>query len=447
MMEASMTQPSFDLDYDDAAEPTFGVRELADAVNQVLRRGFREGVWVRGEIDGIQSRGGHVYFTLTENTDEGRASLSVALFASTWYRLRPVLTRHRLRLGNGLAVRIHGSLNLYAPTGRLSLVMDGIDVRFTLGQLAADRDALLARLTDAGLLRRNGGLTVPVVPLRVGLVASRGSAAWHDVLHELDASRIGFQVAHVDVRVQGADAAASVAAAVRTLGRRDVDVIVLVRGGGSRTDLATFDDEGIARAIAQSPVPVFTGLGHETDRSVADEVAHTSYKTPTALAAALVDRVRAYLGDVDRVGAAIEQRVTGRLATASVTVGALGHRIAARTAAAVSLADQRVDHVAGRVARESSGRLGAATDTMARAAERVTHRAPAVLAASERALDGITARVRANDPALVLARGWSITRRADGTVVRSAAAVAAGDELRTTLADGTVASRVEEVAS
>jgi exodeoxyribonuclease VII large subunit len=443
-----MSQPSFDLEFDDdPADPTFGVRELADAVNQVLRRGFRDGVWVRGEIDGIQQRSGHVYFTLTEQTDEGRASVQVALFANTWYRLRPVLARHRLRLGNGLAVRIHGSLNYYAPTGRLSLVMDGIDVRFTLGQLAADRDALLARLTDDGLLRRNASLAVPLVPERIGLVASRGSAAWHDVLHELEASGFGFRIAHVDVRVQGADAAASVAAAVRTLGRRRVDVIVLVRGGGSRTDLATFDDEHIALAIARSPVPVFTGLGHETDRSVADEVAHTCFKTPTACAAGLVDRVRSYLGHVDRTGAAVGHLAVARLDTASARVGGLGHRVAGRTEAAVSLADQRVAHLARRLAVEADRRLTTAAAGMSRAAGRVLARGPAVLTAAERDLAGVAARVRANDPAVVLARGWSITRRPDGSLVRSAAAVGAGDDLVTTLADGEVRSRVGEVAS
>src|SRR5262245_20276889 len=380
-----MSQPSLDLEFDDdPADPTFGVRELADAVNQVLRRGFRDGVWVRGEIDGIQQRGGHVYFTLTEQTDEGRASVQVALFANTWYRLRPVLARHRLRLGNGLAVRIHGALNYYAPTGRLSLVMDGIDVRFTLGQLAADRDALLARLTEDGLLRRNASVPVPLVPERIGLVASRGSAAWHDVLHELEASGFGFELAHVDVRVQGAEAAASVAAAARTLGRRRVDLIVLVRGGGSRTDLATFDDERIALAIARSPVPVFTGLGHETDRSVADEVAHTSYKTPTKCAAALVERVRAYQADLERARAGIEHLAVGRLTGADAAVASLGHRIAARTEATVSLADQRVRHAGQRLVRESTRRLDVADDTVTRAARGLARWAPGAVSACER---------------------------------------------------------------
>ncbi len=439
-----MEQPSFDLDFDDDPDPTYGVRELTDAVNQVLRRGFRDGVWVRGEINGVQRRGGHVYFTLTERTDEGRASLSVALFANTWYAMRGMLARHRLRLADGLAVRIHGQLDVYAPTGRLSLVMDGIDVRFTLGQLAADRDALLSRLAEAGLLRRNADLRLTAVPLRIGLVASYASAAWHDVLHELEASGFGFRVTHVDVRVQGADAVASVAGAIRALGTQPIDVVLVVRGGGSRADLAAFDDERIALAIAGSPVPVLTGLGHEIDRSVADEVAHTSYKTPTAAAAALVERVRAFVEALERARTGIERVAVARLATADAGVRGLGHRIAARTSAAVDLAGQRVGHDGVRLGREAERRLAVAEATVGRDAGQLIRRAPVVLAGAGRTVDAIAAQVRANDPALVLARGWSITRRADGAVVRSAADVGAGDELRTTVADGTVRSRVEQ---
>ena len=234
---------------------------------------------------------------------------------------------------------------------------------------------------------------MPLVPLRVGLVASRGSAAWHDVLHELQGSGIGFRISHVDVRVQGQDAAAAVAGAVRTLSRRPLDVIVIVRGGGSRTDLAAFDDEGIALAIAGAPVPVLTGLGHEVDRSVADQVAHTAYKTPTACAAALVDRVRQF----------------------DATVATVARGIASRTTLAVRLAGQRLDHAAGRLQRETDAGLDGAARHLAAASGRLASRSPGVLRHSEQRLDVAWARLQVLDPAAALARGWSITRRADGT--------------------------------
>ena len=280
-----MSQPSLDLELeDDPADPTFTVRELADGINAVLQRGFRDGVWVRGEIQGLQERAnGHVYFNLTEDGDEGKATLSVVLFGGTYRRLAPMLRRSRLRLENGIAVRIHGRLEFYGPTGRVSLVMDGLDARFTLGQLSAQRDQLLRVLVAEGLLDRNRRVPLPVAPLRVGVVASRDSAAWHDFRAELRRSGFAFRARVVDVRVQGEGAEHAVAAAIERLGSEPVDVIVVIRGGGARTDLATFDTEVIARAIASSPRPVFTGLGHEIDRSVADEVAHTALEDPDGL--------------------------------------------------------------------------------------------------------------------------------------------------------------------
>src|SRR5258706_3617892 len=167
-----MSQPSLDLDLDAGIEPTYRVSELADAVNEVLRRGFRDGVWVRGEIVGLQRRGnGHLYFNLSEETETGKATVAVALFANVAVRLRALLNRHRLRLENGLRVRIHGTLDFYAPQGRLSLKMDGLDPTFTLGQLAAERDRVLQSLTAAGVLERNGRLPLPVAPVRVVVVS------------------------------------------------------------------------------------------------------------------------------------------------------------------------------------------------------------------------------------------------------------------------------------
>ena len=115
----TVSQPSLDLELeDDPADPTFTVRELADGINAVLQRGFRDGVWVRGEMQGLQERAnGHVYFNLTEDGDEGKATLSVVLFGGTYRRLAAVLRRRRLRLENGIAVRIHGRLEFYGPTG------------------------------------------------------------------------------------------------------------------------------------------------------------------------------------------------------------------------------------------------------------------------------------------------------------------------------------------
>lgn len=180
--------------------------------------------------------------------------------------------------------------------------MSELDPRFTLGEMAMQRNEVVRRLVAAGLYDANRGRRLAVAPLRVGVVTSVGSAAWVDFVHEIERSGFGFQLRVVDVRVQGDRAVPMVTRAVRALGRRDdVDVVVIVRGGGAKTELATFDHEAIATVIVKSGVPVFTGLGHEIDRSVADEVAHSSLKTPTACAAALVEAVARYVGATEEL--------------------------------------------------------------------------------------------------------------------------------------------------
>ena len=434
-----MTQPSFDLGFDDLPDPTFTVAELADAIDQVLRKGFRDGAWVRGEIEGFQQRpNGHVYFSLAERGEAGNATLPVVLFAGTLARMRPLLARHRMRLANGLAVRVHVRIEFYAPSGRVSLVMDGLDPTYTLGQLAAGRDQLMRVLVAEGLLDANKRRRLSTAPLVLGVVTSVGSAAWHDLVHELEGSGIGFHLLAAHTTVQGEGAVGGIVGAINALARLAPDLILVVRGGGSRTDLATFDDERIARAIATCSVPVWTGLGHEIDRAVADDVAHSSHKTPTACAAALVSRVN----EVQR------------------QANATWSSIVVESAAGLDRAERRLDESTLRVARRTEGavlaaraRLAADARQLARAAVRVTDEtdrrtarhiamlstaARAGVREAERFVSLSESRVAVLDPALALARGWSITRRADGALVRSVHDVRAGEQLEITVADGTI---------
>ncbi len=446
-----MSQPGFDfgddggdLDLDDQGSPTFSVSELAEAINGALARRFDDGVWVRGEIQGWNERGGHAYFQLVEDGDGGKATLNVQFFANNRMRFRPLLQKAKLRLGNGLKVRIHGRLDFYAPFGRLGLTMDGIDTRFTLGELALQRDDVVRRLVAGGLYDRNKRVPLSLAPLRVGVVASLASAAWADFAHELERSGVAFQLRVCDVRVQGEWAVTEVTGAVRTLGRaRDLDAVVVIRGGGSRTELATFDHEAIATAIATATVPVFTGLGHEIDRSVADEVAHAALKTPTACAAALVERVQAFQQRTEQAWAAITRRADASLAAAQAEVAEVALGIRHRVGAAVERSDERLAHRAHRVHAGAARTLERADARVALAATAV-RRVPLRLEPEVRHLDAVAERVRLLDPATTMARGWSITRTADGRTVRSSLDVQPGDLIVTTFADGTARSRVEE---
>jgi len=411
----------------DSEVPVLTVDDLAHLVGDGLATLFPESLWVEGQVSGFHdARSGHAYFDLVEPSDvPGRAvgaKFSVALFKGNRASVdRSLAQAGGLTLSDDLLLRIRARLEFYGPHGKLQLIMDGVDPTFTLGQLAAERDRLLRTLADEGLLRANKALPVPVPPLRIGLVTSVGSAAHADFTQELVTSGLPFTVLECDARVQGDGAAVDLAEAVRTVATRRPDVVAVVRGGGSAADLAAFDAEVLARTIAGLDVPVVTGIGHEVDRSVVDEVAHTAFKTPTACAAALVDQVRSYAEAVDTLASAVGDRAT---TVVDLAEGLLGN-LAGRTALA-----------AGTTLVRHADRLDAATDRLGRAPQ-------AVLDRHGDHLDAGAARLRALDPAQIVARGWSITRRRDGCLVRSVEDVEVGTTLVTTLADGTVTSTVD----
>jgi exodeoxyribonuclease VII large subunit len=441
-----VSQPSLDLDLDAGGEPTYSVGELAEAINGTLRNRFGYGVWVRGEITGFRDSGPHSYFELCEETEAGKARLAVSWFGFFRNKLRPHLHRYRLwPLRDGVTVRIFGELDFFAGSGRLTLKMTGIDPRYTLGEMALQRDEIVRRLVADGLYDAQRQLQLAAVPLRVGAITSVGTAAWHDFTHELESSGFGFALSVIDTRVQGEWAVEGITAALGTLSRRPLDAIVLIRGGGARSELATFDAEAIARAIARSPVPVLTGLGHEIDRSVSDEIAHLSLKTPTACAGALVQRVEAFRARADDAWRSVARHARQHVDEAQRELAERARRAATRTRSAVGVAGERLDRSATRLPEAVERALRRQAAGLDVASQRLERRGPQVLDAERRHLDHLEARVRALDPVHTLARGWSITRGADGRIVRRATDVAPGDQLTTTLGAGQVSSRVEEV--
>lgn len=404
---------------------TYTVAELTGAVSAVLTRAFPDEVWVRGEVrDLSRPASGHVYFSLVDPAggSDHEHLLPVTLFASDRDAVNRLLTRTgALRMTDGIEVRIRGRLGFYERRGTVQLRMTWIDPEYTAGRLAAERERLLVALAAEGLLEANAGLPLPVVPLRVGLVGSRGSAAMADFVHELEASGYGFHVTIADARVQGASAVGSMMMALDELSSRRLDVVALVRGGGAKTDLAAFDDEVLARAIAASLVPVLTGIGHEVDHTVADAVAHTAFKTPTACAAGMVSRV-------DEFVTALDQH--------STAVARSGLR-------ALSLAERNLVHGTARLRQAAASRIRLADREILATERRLVALATLRIERAEAALSRAEAVVGAASPTKALARGFSITRRDDGALVRAPDGLQEGDRLVTQLGRGRVTSRVD----
>jgi exodeoxyribonuclease VII large subunit len=433
-------------------EPTLSVTEVNTTIRDALREAIPENVWVRGEVQGLRrSRPGHVYFQLVEK-DERRnrvqAALDVALFRSHLMTVDAALRKvPGIELADDVEVRVKGHIDVYPPTGRLQLIMTGIDPVFTAGALAANRDRVLRQLEAEGLLRANAAFELPQVPLRIGLVTSVASAAYHDFLDELDASGFAFRVGVCDVRVQGANAPRRVVWALRRLARiaDAFDAVVVVRGGGSRADLAPFDTDDVARAIAGMPLPVLTGIGHEVDRSVADEVAHTASKTPTACAQVLVERVMEFVHRLDDLSRGVVHHARSNCALALRELRDCARRarrgppvVLARELTVVERHRGRAEELGTRAVKQSVATLDGSERVLSAAGGRLAR-------AEDRRLDACEARLRALDPARVLERGYTITRDREGRVVKRAAAISSGDRLVTEFADGTAAAVVHEV--
>lgn len=386
----------------DEARDARSVSELIADVNDVLAREFRD-VWVYGEVGKVSNASsGHCYFDLIEDVDGDKSVVSVKLFRGVRQALAAKLRDHQVEIVGGVKVRIRGTPDVFAPSGSFGFKMSDIDPRFTLGDLAAKRQEIVDRLKKDGSYDRNKATRLPLVPLGIGLVTSVGSAAHADFMKTVEQSGIGFRVRICDVRVQGEGSAGLVAAAVSYLGSLDdVDLVAVVRGGGSKTDLAAFDDESLARAIADCKKPVFTGIGHEVDTSIADEVAFSWNKTPTACAVAIIDRIVHF---TSRVDFAVQ-----RMSTLVLT--------------ALAAAERRI--------ADASGRLR-------------TLRAATLQSATAR-IDLLASELKGHDPVVLMRRGWSITYDGDGRVISSVRRAKKDSSITTRLADGTVTSTVSSV--
>ena len=323
---------------------------LARAHDRVVAPAPIEG-WVVGCVTGLRHTRGHLFFDLAEAVNEPvrrKVSVPVTILGRSAERVLHTLTGAGVELANGLQVRLWGRLDLYVPRARLEFVASAVDPATTVGAASLGRRRLLRQLQAEHLLEANGRCIMPALPLRVGIVGPPG-AGRDDVVAALRASGYGWQLTCATVSTHGPAAAAAIAWGVGTTWRRDVDVVLIVRGGGAAIELSVFDDERVARAVARCPRPVWVAVGHSGDRSVADACAQRSFPTPSAAAAALVAiaaSVEQGLDDaaarIGRSAAALLMACSDRLGSTSSAVTSLGRAIVVKQEVAVNLIETTI---------------------------------------------------------------------------------------------------------
>jgi exodeoxyribonuclease VII large subunit len=435
----------------------YTVSELLSEVATALRTGWRD-VSVVGEIGRFDLRGGHGYFTLKDRS----AALPAIMFASD-------LRRVPFRMEPGLEVVVRGSLDLYAPQGKFQIKVTAVEP-VGRGALQLAFEQLKTRLAAEGLFDAARKRPIPKVPRRIAVVTSPTGAVIRDILHVLSRRFDALAVTVYPVRVQGDSAVAEIATAIHRLNVRGrFDVLILARGGGSPEDLAPFNDERVARALAASRIPTISGVGHETDVTIADLVADLRAPTPSAAAELVCERReeidrrlregrrRLEVGMRSRLG--LERARLGSVMRAEVLAGfprrlrEARERVGQSRDALVSALERRPAELAGRVAaavrilRDFTRvtELPRRRDAVAGARSMLRERIGRLLERRRGRLRELAQKLEVLSPLAVLARGYAVAYREGGTTpILAASSVAVGDRIRVRLHEGELGAVVRE---
>jgi len=429
------------------------VSEINRRSRQLLENQFGL-VWVVGEISrATLATSGHWYFVLK---DEG-AAIDCAMFKGRAQYLD-------FRPENGLKVEVRARVTIYEPRGAYQLAVEQMR-HAGLGALFEAFEKLKARLGAEGLFEASRKKALPAYPRAIGVVTSPAAAALRDILTTLARRAPMVPVILYPTPVQGEGAAAQVAAAIAAANaRRECDVLIVARGGGSLEDLWAFNEEPVARAIAASAIPVVSGVGHETDFTIADFVADLRAATPTAAAVAASPDRDALLAQLARARARLArgaaralddagQRLdlaarrlltpAERIERARAELATMSRRLARQARQALDLRAAALRGIAPRLRGALPALPGLARD-LGRLARRLGAGAARAQRDRESALSALSASLGHLDPTQVLARGYAIVRAPGGDVVRSGATLKRGDALEVTFAEGGARVSVEE---
>lgn len=428
---------------------TLSLGELCRMIQSTVASNMAlQNVWVVGETSDLRMSGGHCYLELLEK--DARGGIVARVRANIWASLWPRLSEYfRQQTGSPLAsgmkvlVRVSAS---YHPSYGISLTVSSIDPGYTMGDAVRRRNEILARLKAEGLLELNRTVEWPRPALKVAVVSAAGAAGYGDFINQLysNQQRIRFEVKLFPAVLQGERTVPSVMAALEAIAAdpEGWDCVVLIRGGGATSDLAAFDDYDLACHIANFPMPVIVGIGHERDITVLDYVANMRVKTPTAAAEWLIGRASAELDLLERmvgdIYRCVSERISGnrqQLSYLSAYIPGLVNSAISRQKAALDRASISVASSGPRLIMPARVHLGNLATMLAKAVQ-------TRIEAARIALDAKVGLVEALSPEQVLARGFSLTRTADGRTVTDAESLSAGDEIVTLLSRGSVRSRV-----
>ncbi len=423
--------------------------EFNSLVKSILQYEFSSAYWVQAEISSMSvAYNGHCYLELVQKSTSGKSFIAKAkanIWNSTFQHLKPFFEHETgLALSVGLNVLLQVNVAFHEVFG-YSLVVSDIDPTYTLGDMALRRREILARLEADGVLELNKELSIPLLPQRIAIVSSPTAAGYGDFCNQLDNNIYGFKFYYklFPAVMQGDNVEQSVIEALNRIAScTDLwDVVVIIRGGGAVSELSSFDSYNLAVNIANFPLPIITGIGHDRDDTVVDVVANTKVKTPTAAAEFLIALVADSASKFDILTNLLTEAVGDRMEHER-------HRI--------SLLSQKLPSLLAVLKAEQESQIGLLTEKTFGAVKRLiseqsyagrslqlrlSHGLQNIITVQYHSLELIEKSMKSVDPEHILRRGYSITL-IDGKVVKSALDIKPGDRLISRFADGMVDSEV-----
>lgn len=425
-------------------EKALTLYELNSLVRETIEEELHQEYWVEAELSEVREVRGHCYMQLVQydRSEEGGkrkryentpiAQASAKCWQSSWQLLRPYFEKETgQRLHAGMKVLLQVYANFHETYG-FSWIVTDIDPTYTMGDMARKRQEIIRVLKEEGVFDLQKELPLPLFCQRIAVISSANAAGYGDFVNQLENNEYGFQF-HTRLFpavMQGEDVEKSVIAALEQIFRGSGDMeargnenafdcVVIIRGGGATADLSGFDTLALAENVANFPLPIITGIGHERDESILDMVSHTRVKTPTAAAAFLIDHLKEVLEVLNDAQERITRYAQQKLSTLDAQLSVVAEAIPRLFSVVKTRQDARLDSMQEKMTMLIERRL-----------ETEQHR-----------IQLVSEKVKSLDPTLLLRRGYSITLH-NGKVVKDVSVLNTGDELETRLAHGSVRSKV-----
>ena len=422
--------------------------ELNALVRETLELSMPNEYWVQAELAEVREHSGHCYMELVQMSPAKQlvAKASARCWRNTWQLLRPHferLTGQSLHAGMNVMLQVYPQFH---EAYGFSWIVSDINPEFTMGDMARKRQEIISQLKEEGVFDLQKELTIPLFAQRIAVISSETAAGYGDFCNQLTDNAYGFQF-HTELFpavMQGEQVEPSVIAALDCINERisDFDVVVIIRGGGATTDLSGFDTLLLAENVANFPLPIITGIGHDRDESVLDMISHTRVKTPTAAAAFLIDHLAQLYERIEDSRSALVNYVKRRMEMEQMRLQRLSSTLPVLFSLVKTRGNARLERLQTNLLAAMQQRIRDSRNSLSMLNSQFSILNSQLIMRHRHRLQLIEEKVKNLDPALMLKRGYSITMK-DGKVVRDANQLKAGDEIETRLEKGNVKSIVK----